>query len=276
MTYEDTPRREFKGIWIPAEIWEDDSLSVNEKILYLEIDSFTSQNKSCFISNEHISKLLHISENASSKVLNSLVKKGLVVVTKFDGRKRYIQTVAKQTRQKAKAESPNEQSCIGDNSTYNIQDNNTEHHNFTSTDVDVPQSGGKEKKYTITYRCRLVFEREYLQKKGNDYYFAAKDAAAIKQLIGKIRKFMPDEDKNNDDVLEYNFTAFIQAILNSGKVEKWVLDNLSLPVINSKFNEIYAQLKNGTSRQQPNNGSDPNCRISRDFIEETMREAGLM
>lgn len=146
---------------------------------------------------------------------------------------------------------------------------------ITSTNVDVPQSGGKEKKYTITHRCRLVFEQQYLQKKGEEYYYTPKDAQATKQLIDKIKSKMPDEEKDNEESLETNFTAFIQAILNSGKVEKWVLDNLSLPVINSKFNEIYAQLKNGTSRQQ-NNGSDPNCRISRDFIERTMREAGLM
>ena len=161
---------------------------------------------------------------------------------------------------------------------------------ITSTNVDVPiaeTSAGKkknlslikekkEKKYTITHRCRLVFEQQYLQKKGEEYYYTPKDAQAIKQLLNKIKSKMPDEEKDNEESLETNFTAFIQAILNSGKVEKWVLDNLSLPVINSKFNEIYAQLKNGTSRQQ-NNGSDPNCRISRDFIERTMREAaGIM
>ena len=161
---------------------------------------------------------------------------------------------------------------------------------ITSTNVDVPiaeTSAGKkknlslikekkEKKYTITHRCRLVFEQQYLQKKGEDYYYTPKDAQAIKQLLNKIKSKMPDEEKDNEESLETNFTAFIQAILNSGKVEKWVLDNFSLPVINSKFNEIYAQLKNGTSRQQPNNGSDPNCRISRDFLERTMREAGIM
>lgn len=125
MQYEDTPTREFKGIWIPAEIWEDETLTVNEKILYLEIDSFTSNDKSCFISNEHIAKLLHVSENAASKILNSLVKKRLIIVTKFDGRKRYIQSVARQTRQKAKADERKEQLSIGEKDTYYNQDTNT-------------------------------------------------------------------------------------------------------------------------------------------------------
>ena len=34
--------RLIKGIWIPIEIWQDKSLSWNEKILLMEIDSFTS------------------------------------------------------------------------------------------------------------------------------------------------------------------------------------------------------------------------------------------
>ena len=168
---------------------------------------------------------------------------------------------------------------IADKDNTTIQENYKQ--NITSTIVDVPQSGGKEeeakeKKYTVTHRCKLAFEQQYLQFKGEEYYYAAKDANAVKQLIDKIKTKMPDDLKENEDELVQNFTVFIQAIIHSGKVERWILDNLSLPVINSKFNEIYAQLKNGTSRQQPNNGSDPNCRISRDFIERTMREAGLM
>ena len=42
-----------KGIWFPIEIWEADDLSWSEKILLLEIDSFTSQGKDCFISDEN-------------------------------------------------------------------------------------------------------------------------------------------------------------------------------------------------------------------------------
>ena len=158
---------------------------------------------------------------------------------------------------------------------------------ITSTDVDVPiaeTSAGKkknlsvikekkEKKYSAAHRCRLAFEQQYLQFKGEEYYYAAKDANAVKQLIDKIKTKMPDDLKENEDELVQNFTVFIHAIIHSGKVERWILDNLSIPVINSKFNEIYSQLKNGTSRQQPNNGSDPNCRITREWLEQRMREA---
>ena len=84
--------RECKGIWIPIEIWEDDNLSWNEKILFLEIDSYTSHNKECFFSNQHIAELLKITETSASRVLSSLIEKGYVIRTSFDGRKRYVKT----------------------------------------------------------------------------------------------------------------------------------------------------------------------------------------
>lgn len=95
MDFQDEPQREFKGIFIPAEIWLDKSLSANEKVLYAEIDSFTSNDKACYISNEYIANLLGISETNASKALNSLIKKGYVVVEKFDGRRRYIRAKQK-------------------------------------------------------------------------------------------------------------------------------------------------------------------------------------
>lgn len=95
MDFQDEPKREFKGIFIPAEIWLDKSLSANEKVLYAEIDSFSSNDKACYISNEYIANLLGISETNASKALNSLIKKGYVVVEKFDGRRRYIRAKQK-------------------------------------------------------------------------------------------------------------------------------------------------------------------------------------
>lgn len=81
-----------KGIWIPIEIWKDNNLTWNEKILFLEIDSYTSKDRDCFFSNEYIAQLLGINETNANKTLSSLIQKGYVVKTKFDGRRRYVKT----------------------------------------------------------------------------------------------------------------------------------------------------------------------------------------
>lgn len=84
--------RIIKGIWIPIEIWQDRSLSWNEKILLMEIDSFTSKGHECYISNEYIADLLGVTERSAGRLLSHLLESGLIRVVKFDGRKRYVES----------------------------------------------------------------------------------------------------------------------------------------------------------------------------------------
>ena len=84
--------RKIKGIFIPIEVWENKELSWNEKILLMEIDSFTSRGEDCYFSNEYIASLLGVKENTASIILSKLVDKGYVKRTRFDGRHRYIES----------------------------------------------------------------------------------------------------------------------------------------------------------------------------------------
>lgn len=101
-------QRLVKGIWIPIEIWEAADLSWNEKILLMEIDSFTSQGKDCFISDEYISSLIGISERSARTMLSNLITKGYINRTRFDGRRRYLQsTISYQSGKICRAEQQN-------------------------------------------------------------------------------------------------------------------------------------------------------------------------
>lgn len=79
-----------KGIWIPIEIWEAQDLSWNEKILLMEIDSFTAKGKDCFISDEYIADLVNTSIRNASRMMTNLIERGYVVRTRFDGRRRFV------------------------------------------------------------------------------------------------------------------------------------------------------------------------------------------
>ena len=81
-----------KGIWIPIEIWQDRSLSWNEKILLMEIDSFTSKGHECYISNEYIAELLGVTDRCARKYLSHLKEVGYLREVRFDGRKRYVES----------------------------------------------------------------------------------------------------------------------------------------------------------------------------------------
>lgn len=133
----------------------------------------------------------------------------------------------------------------------------------------------KKKSPSIVTECRRHWEENYKQSKGVEYYYTAKDAAAVKQILDKIRFCMPEAERDHEDIVLANFKAFANAIFYGDRIDGWLRDNLSLSIINSKFNEIHNLLRNGKSRKDTNNGSNADDRrVSKDFLAELMRAAG--
>ena len=78
-----------QGIWIPARIESRRDLSIAEKVILSEIESFTSSGK-CFASNEHFANLLGLKPDTVSRMISRLKKRGFVIQTGFDGRRRFL------------------------------------------------------------------------------------------------------------------------------------------------------------------------------------------
>ena len=72
-------KRDFKGVWIPKEIWLSTDLKVMEKLILVEIDSLDNED-GCFASNEHFSKFFSLSKNRCSEIIKSLEKKGYIEI----------------------------------------------------------------------------------------------------------------------------------------------------------------------------------------------------
>lgn len=71
--------KEFKGVWIPYEILTDIKLNDKEKFVYSMI-LYLSKEKECIMSNSYISELLNITKIQSSRIINSLKKKGYIKI----------------------------------------------------------------------------------------------------------------------------------------------------------------------------------------------------
>ncbi len=71
-------KRVVKGIWIPIEIWENETLSIQEKVILAEIDSFCNHYESCYASNEHFANFIGVGTRRIQKILKSLEDKNLV------------------------------------------------------------------------------------------------------------------------------------------------------------------------------------------------------
>lgn len=72
--------RDFKGVWIPKEIYLDKNLTVMEKLLFTEIDSLSKENVGCIASNSYLAEFLGIHKSGVSKLIKSLSEKGYVSV----------------------------------------------------------------------------------------------------------------------------------------------------------------------------------------------------
>jgi len=81
--------RNFRGIWIPASIWLNEKLSVEEKILWAEIDSLEGI-EGCFASNSYFAKFLKKSERQIKRYLETLKKEKFIEIKNPGGKDRKI------------------------------------------------------------------------------------------------------------------------------------------------------------------------------------------
>jgi len=111
-----------------------------------------------------------------------------------------------------------------------------------------------EKTPALFSNMKNVFLEYYQETKTLEYYFTGKCAGALKQLTNKLKKICSAEKQSDEDILK----AFKYMLDNI--TDAWILDNLELTTINSKFNQIISQIKNGKSTNTVtgnNKGFDP-------------------
>lgn len=86
--------RDFKGIWIPREIWLNPELSAQEKCLWAEIHSlFNRERGGCYASNEYLMKFMNVKERMLQFMISNLKAHGLLVQVSFNGRERIIKAI---------------------------------------------------------------------------------------------------------------------------------------------------------------------------------------
>ena len=96
------PSRDFKGIWIPKEVWESNELSIMEKVLFVEIHSLDNE-RGCYASNRYFSEFFGVSERQIQNVIAALKGKGFVKVFIKNRYDRSIKVVGKYARVRGEA-----------------------------------------------------------------------------------------------------------------------------------------------------------------------------
>ena len=67
------------GIWIPREIWQNEDLTVTEKLFIVKIDALDGE-KGCYASNRYFSEFFKLSKSRCSAVIKNLKDKGYIAI----------------------------------------------------------------------------------------------------------------------------------------------------------------------------------------------------
>lgn len=97
MVLMERPQRDFKGIWIPKEIWLSPALSLMEKVLFVEIHSLDNE-RGCFASNRYFAEFFGVSPRQIATYIASLKQKGFITVTIQNQNERTIHAAGKYRR----------------------------------------------------------------------------------------------------------------------------------------------------------------------------------
>ena len=71
--------RDFKGVFIPKEVWLTSQLTANEKLLWAEINSLDRE-FGCVAGNDHFEKMMNLSERQVRDYIKRLKDKGFITV----------------------------------------------------------------------------------------------------------------------------------------------------------------------------------------------------
>jgi hypothetical protein len=91
------PDRDFKGVWIPKEIWLSEQLSLMEKVIFVEIHSLDNE-RGCYASNRHFAEFFGVSERQIRTYIGSLKEKGFISVSIQNRNERVMRAIGKYAR----------------------------------------------------------------------------------------------------------------------------------------------------------------------------------
>ena len=198
--------RDFKGVWIPKEVWLDTRLNALDKVILMEIDSLDQGEKGCYASNEHLAEFCQCSKTKVSTAISKLIECGYVYIQNFDGRKRELKSrvsnFERQSLKKCNADIQN----LKESNTYRNTNNNTNNtvskkerkSKSKSYDEQIAEYTGNEELQNALKA--FVQMRSFIKKPMTEY--------ALKLMLKKL------------DELGNNYTTKI-AIINQSITHNW-------------------------------------------------------
>lgn len=192
--------RNFKGVWIPKQIWECSSLTLQEKVFFTEIESLDNE-EGCFASNGYFADFFGLSKTRVSLVIKSLIEKRYItsLIIYREGTKEILKRVLKvcYIGYVIEVKDPT-QGKLKDNNTVNNTINNTINKSYKEYEIIINEfTNNEELRKSIK---AFVDMRKTIKKKLTD--------DGLELILKKINKFA----KNDNEKIE---------ILNNSTMGSW-------------------------------------------------------
>ena len=115
---------------------------------------------------------------------------------------------------------------------------------FDSKELMKDESKAKPKKEpTLVTKAKNIFEPYFEKKTGEKYYWKAADGAQMKRLLSQLRFSRQNKGLSvEDEDLLSTLQIFLDKI-----TDNWMLSNLSVSNISSKYNELVSQARKNKS-----------------------------
>ncbi len=198
-------KRKFKGVWIPAETWLDESLSLIEKALLAEIDSLDNEN-GCFAGNAYFAKFFGLKIRMIGNHIKSLKEKEKISLQMIGRNKRVLRVI----------------NCHHDSNKLPSDDSNKLQHNNTGINNPINISDSSESQGSSINELidlfRIVnpsWQRLFANK--NQRMAVDRLQKQWKERLPKIIQFLPHYNS-----APYNGTAIITPIELENKMGKLI------------------------------------------------------
>lgn len=228
--------REFKGVWIPREIWLDDNLTWSEKMLLVEIDSLSTLEKGCIATNEYLSNFFNLSKDRISKLISSLKAKGYIEVKLiYNGDtkqiiKREITTIGYRKKQLEGIVENNDRGIVENNEDINTDMINTSEYIREREKEPEPQNEPEKEKAPETQNIGMYYQalKMILSGYSLNYEKIARYGKPIERIKAVI-KFAKENNKGEGWITE--------AIRDDYKLEVYKKSEKKIKDIGKQYHE---------------------------------------
>lgn len=200
-------QRDFKGIWIPKNVWLDNRLNALDKIILMEIDSLDFEEKGCYASNEYLAEFCQCSLTKVSLTISKLIELDYIYLESFNGRVRTLKSrLSKNESQTSKNCEAETQKMKGYNS--NINENS----NIDNKEISIINNTKEMEIFEHWNKKNIIIHRDFnkLEKKIKEA-LKEHDLETIKSAIDHYSEVI-----NNQEYF-YKYKWTLEQFLSRGK-----------------------------------------------------------